>query len=109
MQSRSPTWWLGRYRTTAGRTRCELLARREVVRFLARVDSDDLMSDGRGRAAVTLRDGHPAESISDLSENTHFVGLEDIHPPVKVVAAYEKVVSAQGGPVKSRSSDARVH
>jgi regulator of protease activity HflC (stomatin/prohibitin superfamily) len=73
----------------------QMLARREVVRFLAGVDLEDLMSQGRGKAADTLREAIQRESNArELGVNITFVGLEDIHPPVKVAPDYEKVVSA---------------
>jgi len=72
----------------------QLLARREVVRFLASVDMEDLMSRGRGKAADALRQAIQARSNErELGVNITFVGLEDIHPPSKVADAYEDVVS----------------
>ncbi len=53
------------------------------------------MSSGRLEAAQTLRDRIQAEADRrELGANIVFVGLQDIHPPVKVAADYEKVVAA---------------
>jgi regulator of protease activity HflC (stomatin/prohibitin superfamily) len=70
------------------------LSRRAVVRFLAGAELTNLMSDGRRQAADALRQAIQTESNErQLGVNITFVGLEDIHPPVKVAADYEKVVS----------------
>ncbi len=70
------------------------LSRRVVSRFLAGAEMTNLMSAGRGAAADTLRHNIQEESDHlDLGVKIIFVGLEDIHPPVKVAAEYEKVVS----------------
>ena len=72
------------------------LATREVVRYLVSVDLNEIMSHSRLAAAEILR-GRVQEAA-----NTHhlgvaicFIGLQDIHPPVKVAPDYEKVVAAQ--------------
>jgi regulator of protease activity HflC (stomatin/prohibitin superfamily) len=72
----------------------QMVARREVVRFLASVDLGDLMSRGRGKAAETLRASiQRAANERELGVNITFVGMQDIHPPQKVAEAYENVVS----------------
>lgn len=72
----------------------QMVARREVVRFLASVDMDDLMSRGRGQAADTLLNNIQAQANErQLGVKITFVGLEDIHPPQKVAGEYENVVS----------------
>jgi regulator of protease activity HflC (stomatin/prohibitin superfamily) len=87
----------------------KMLARREVVRFLAGVDLEDLMSQGRGKAADTLREAIQRESNArELGVKITFVGLEDIHPPVKVAPDYEKVVSAREDR-EVKILDARAH
>jgi membrane protease subunit HflK len=71
------------------------LATREVVRYLAGVDLDVLMSSGRLEAAQTLV--HHIQSASDehrLGARIVSAGLQDLHPPVKVGPDYEKVVGA---------------
>jgi len=72
------------------------LATRSVVHFLAGVDLNEVMSQARQAAAVTLRDQiQAAADARQLGVKILFVGLQDIHPPVKVAADYEKVVGAQ--------------
>jgi regulator of protease activity HflC (stomatin/prohibitin superfamily) len=72
------------------------LATRAVVHYLAGVDLNDVMSQGRLAAAKTLRDQIQAGADARrLGVNILFVGLQDIHPPVKVAGDYEKVVGAQ--------------
>lgn len=71
------------------------LANREVVRYLVSADMNELMSSGRLEASSQLveriqaaADGHK------LGARIISVGLEDLHPPVKVAADFEKVVGA---------------
>jgi regulator of protease activity HflC (stomatin/prohibitin superfamily) len=71
------------------------IATREVVRYLVSVDLQEIMSEGRWDAGQILRDRIQAEAVRhDMGANIIFVGLQDIHPPTKVAADYEKVVSA---------------
>ena len=71
------------------------LATREVVKYLVSVDTADIMSRGRLEAAEALRERiQAAANGRKLGAKITFVGLEDIHPPVKVAPEYEKVVSA---------------
>ncbi len=50
----------------------------------------------RSEAAQTLRDRiQTAADARKLGVKILFVGLQDIHPPVKVASDYEKVVGAQ--------------
>jgi len=72
------------------------LATREVVRFLAGVDLNNVMSSNRLEAAETLRDGIQA-SVNEykLGAKIIFVGLQDIHPPTTVAGDYEKVIGAE--------------
>lgn len=72
------------------------LATREVVRYLASVDMNDIMSHTRLEAADILRDRvQTAADQRSLGVKIIFVGLQDIHPPTKVAADYEKVVAAE--------------
>jgi regulator of protease activity HflC (stomatin/prohibitin superfamily) len=72
------------------------LATRAVVHYLAGVDLNEVMSQGRLEAAQTLRDQiQTAADTKQLGVKILFVGLQDIHPPVKVAADYEKVVGAE--------------
>jgi regulator of protease activity HflC (stomatin/prohibitin superfamily) len=71
------------------------LATREVVRYLVSVDLNEIMSRKRLAAAELLRGRiQQAASARHLGARIFFVGLQDIHPPVKVAPDYEKVVSA---------------
>lgn len=71
------------------------LGTREVVRFLAGVDLTELMSSGRLQAAQTLADRIQATADAHgLGARIIEVGLQDLHPPLKVAPDYEKVVAA---------------
>lgn len=71
------------------------VATREVVRHLVSADLNEIMSHTRLEAAQTLRDRIQAAAESyKLGANILFVGLQGIHPPVKVAPEYEKVVGA---------------
>lgn len=71
------------------------LATREVVHYLASVNINELMSSGRLEAGQTLVSRMQAAADADrLGARIVSVGLEDIHPPVKVAEDYEKVVGA---------------
>jgi len=70
------------------------LARRAVARFLAGAELTNLMSDGRRQAADSIRQAIQEESNERrLGVNITFLGLQDIHPPIKVAGDYEKVIS----------------
>jgi regulator of protease activity HflC (stomatin/prohibitin superfamily) len=72
------------------------LATREVVRFLAGVDLNNVMSSNRLEAAETLRSGIQASANRyRLGAKIIFVGLQDIHPPTKVAGDYENVIGAE--------------
>jgi HflK protein len=74
----------------------EQLATREVVRHLVGVDLLDIMSSGREKAATELRER--IQSRADemkLGVKILLVGLQDIHPPVKVADAYQAVIGAR--------------
>ena len=74
----------------------EIIATREVVRHLVGVDLNDIMSRGRAAAAQALRERIQAAADERvLGAKIIFVGLQDIHPPVAVAGAYEKVVGAR--------------
>jgi len=71
------------------------LATREVVRYLVGVDMNEIMSHGRLEAAQTLHDRiQEAANKKALGAKVISVGLQDLHPPVKVAPEYEKVISA---------------
>jgi regulator of protease activity HflC (stomatin/prohibitin superfamily) len=71
------------------------LATREVVRYLASADVNELMTRQRLESSLVLRDRiQAAADTQKLGARVLFVGLQDLHPPVKVAPAYEKVVGA---------------
>ena len=71
------------------------LATREVVRYLASADMNDIMSYTRLEMAQVLTDQiQTAADRHRLGAKIVSVDLEDLHPPVKVAAEYEKVVAA---------------
>jgi membrane protease subunit HflK len=71
------------------------IATREVVRYLAKADFDELMSRGRAVAGDILRQDMQTEADKlQLGAKIVFVGLEDIHPPSKVAKYFENVVGA---------------
>ncbi|HWQ92661.1 MAG TPA: protease modulator HflK, partial [Clostridia bacterium] len=71
------------------------LATREVVRFLAGVDMNEVMSHGRLEAAAELEQRiQLALDDRQLGARIISVGLQDLHPPVKVAPDYEKVIGA---------------
>lgn len=72
------------------------IAMREVVRYLLGVDLFDILSKGKAKAATDLQNAIQMEADArELGVKIVFVGLEDIHPPQKVAAAFENVVGAQ--------------
>src|SRR5579859_1090158 len=71
------------------------LATRTVVRFLAGADLNAVLSESRVTAAETLQQSIQAEvDRRQLGARILFVGVQDLHPPVKVAADYENVVAA---------------
>ncbi len=71
------------------------MATREVVRYLAGVDVNELMSSGRLEAAHTLVERmQSAADQHQLGVRVIAADLGDLHPPVKVAPDYEKVVAA---------------
>jgi regulator of protease activity HflC (stomatin/prohibitin superfamily) len=72
------------------------LATREVARFLAGADLNNVMSSNRLEAAETLRDNiQTSANEYKLGAKIIFVGLQDIHPPTTVAGDYEKVIGAE--------------
>lgn len=72
------------------------IAARDVVRYLARSDMNEVMSHGRLEAADLLRQRIQTDADAhQLGVKIVFVGLQDIHPPVEVAPDYEKVVAAE--------------
>ena len=72
------------------------LATREVVRYLVGVDVNELMSTARFTAGEELKRRIQARADElKLGVRILFVGLQDVHPPVKVGAAYERFVGSK--------------
>jgi len=72
------------------------IATREVVRYLVGVDVNEIMSVARFTAGEELR--RRIQSRADelkLGVKILFVGLQDVHPPVAVGAAYERYVGSK--------------
>ena len=78
----------------------EDIASREVVRYLASVDMDEIMSYGRQKASRALQTLIQKKADeSHLGVTIALVGLQDIHPPMgtkdtAVAAAFEQVIGA---------------
>lgn len=73
----------------------ERLANAEVTRYLVSVDIDDIMGAGRRQAAEDLRARIQARADAvELGVRILFVGLQGIHPPVKIAPEFEKVIGA---------------
>ncbi len=71
------------------------IATREVVRYLVGADMSELMSSGRMRASRDLLNRIQTQSDKRrLGAKILSVGLQDLHPPVKVAPDYEKVIAA---------------
>jgi modulator of FtsH protease HflK len=71
------------------------IATREVIRYLVSADFNEIISKTRLESARALRDRiQAAADAQRLGANILFVGLQDLHPPVKVAPEYEKVVGA---------------
>ncbi len=71
------------------------LATREVVRYFAGVDMGEIMSTGRVQAAeILLTRIQEVANERQLGVRLISLGLQDLHPPVKVAPDYEKVVGA---------------
>jgi membrane protease subunit HflK len=71
------------------------IATREVVHYFVSADFGEIMSRERWEAGENLRNQiQKTANEHQLGASIVFVGLEDIHPPQKVAADYEKVVGA---------------
>ena len=72
------------------------LATREVVRFLAGSDLNSVLSESRVEATRQLSERIQNDANRRrLGVKILFVGVQDLHPPVKVAGDYEKVVAAE--------------
>lgn len=73
----------------------QAIANREVVRYLAGADMNELMGQGRGDASQTLLQRIQAQADEQkLGARLVSLGLQDLHPPVKVAPEFEKVITA---------------
>ncbi|MCF7762373.1 MAG: hypothetical protein K9N62_01735 [Verrucomicrobia bacterium] len=82
----------------------EKIATREVIRYLVGVDLFDVMSNGRASAALDLRERIQTQANAlQLGVDVVLVGLQDIHPPVKVATKFEEVNGA------SQEKESAVH
>lgn len=73
----------------------QALGTREVVRYLVGVDLNELMTRGRLEAGEQLAERMQAAADQHkLGARIISVGLQDLHPPVKVAKDYENVVAA---------------
>ena len=87
------TQWV--YRHEDSSNLLQQIATREVVRFLVSVDVNEIMSRTRLESSLHLRDRiQRAADAQALGARILFVGLQDLHPPVKVAPEYQKVVAA---------------
>jgi modulator of FtsH protease HflK len=71
------------------------LATQAMVRYLASADLNEIMSHTRLEMAQELADRiQAAANQHQMGAKIISIDLEDLHPPVKVAAEYEKVVAA---------------
>jgi regulator of protease activity HflC (stomatin/prohibitin superfamily) len=83
------------YKHTDAAGLLEKMASREITRYLASIDLMGLVSTRRSEAADQLREDIQAKADElELGVNITFVGLQDMHPPGKVAAEFQKVISA---------------
>jgi regulator of protease activity HflC (stomatin/prohibitin superfamily) len=84
------------YKHVNGGRLLEEIATREVVRYLVGVDIFDIMSSGREKASADLQKLIQEQADArELGVKILFVGLQDIHPPVKVAPSYELVIGTR--------------
>jgi regulator of protease activity HflC (stomatin/prohibitin superfamily) len=85
------------------------LGTREVARFLVNADLNEVTASGRLAASEALRQRIQQQADAHgLGVQILFVNLADLHPPVKVAAAYEAVVGARAK-VQSLLLEAAAH
>lgn len=85
--------WATNY--TDGAALIERVATREVVRYLVHADVNEILTTGRQRTAEELRQ-RIQQRANELNMGVRiiFVGLQNIHPPVRIAPAYQAVVAA---------------
>jgi len=83
------------YRHTDARATLERVAMGEIVAYLVSVDFFDMLTARRAEGAARLRERiQAAAEAQQLGVEVVFVGLQGVHPPVKVGKAFNEVVSA---------------
>jgi regulator of protease activity HflC (stomatin/prohibitin superfamily) len=83
------------YRHQDARAELRALATREVVHFLAQSDFNHILGAGRTAAAAALQERiQAAVEARKLGIRIAFVGLQTLHPPLEVGAAFNEVVGA---------------
>jgi regulator of protease activity HflC (stomatin/prohibitin superfamily) len=83
------------YRHQDARAELKALATREVVHFLAQADFNQILGAGRTAAGVALQEHiQAAANARQLGLRIAFVGLQTLHPPLPVGAAFNEVVGA---------------
>ncbi len=83
------------YENSDSRRKLENLATREVVAYLATVDFFEFLIEKRGESGRILQANiQRAAERHNLGVEVVFVGLEGLHPPVRVGSSFDQVVSA---------------
>ncbi len=90
------------------------VATREITRYFATADMNDLMSAGRLEASRALVERIQASANArQLGARILAVAMQDLHPPVKVAQHYENVVAAtqtkQAKILAARADDIRTN
>ncbi len=83
------------YRHQDARAELRDLATHEVVHFLAQADFNHILGAGRTAAAAALQERiQAAAEARQLGIRIAFVGMQTLHPPLDVGAAFNEVVGA---------------
>ncbi len=83
------------YEHANARRALEDIATREIVAYLASIDFFDVLTGDRGASAELLQKRiQTAANATGLGIEIAFVGLEGLHPPVRVGADFDAVVGA---------------
>jgi regulator of protease activity HflC (stomatin/prohibitin superfamily) len=83
------------YNNEAAKSLLQDLATHAVVQYLASADMNEVMSHTRLEMAQVLANRiQAAADERKMGAQIVSIDLEDLHPPVKIAAEYEKVVSA---------------
>jgi len=81
------------YNYTNPRELLESICNQEAVHFCAQSDIESLLGPGRHKTSATLQK-LIQQKADKLGVEVTFVGLESVHPPIKVSEAFEKVIGA---------------